>query len=274
MAVESDKALRKAEDYGEHFDVESYLQSRFVVPKGVEDSSKSQPLSFQLSAFHEFYTQYNSHWDASTARLLEVGGGPVIWQLIPACPYVKEIVFTDYLEKCLKQVRLWRDKDPSAHNWGPFFEYVVGNLEGETGKDTAVQREEDLRSKVTVERCDLNQDDVVDPKLGTFDIISTSYCLACIAGNKKELEDYHVKLARRTTVGGYLLNITSIESSWYRLDNEEFKHVWVTCDDVKAMMEKAGYVVEMVKWCPLKRDTYTPKNDATGRAVFVGRRVK
>src|SRR5262249_22613406 len=44
---------------------------------------------------------------AEPRRLLEVGGGPTIYQLISLAPTVTEIWFTDYLEANIQMVRQW-----------------------------------------------------------------------------------------------------------------------------------------------------------------------
>ena len=49
--------------------------------------------------------------------MLEFGGGPCIHTLVSAAPYVSEIVFADYAEDNLREVKLWRDKDRTCFDW-------------------------------------------------------------------------------------------------------------------------------------------------------------
>lgn len=109
--------LRAGNDYDSFFDARSYVRSRFSAPKGVVSDEEYQ--AFDLSCYHNFYQKFR--FDAETTRVLEFGGGPCIFPLISAAPHVKEIVFSEYLEPCLKEVQLWKEKSPEAHSWTPYF---------------------------------------------------------------------------------------------------------------------------------------------------------
>lgn len=111
-------------DYQAFFTGREYLSRRFVAgPNGEIDPERNvQP--FYLKCFHEFYQQFHGRWDNKSARVLEFGGGPTIYPLISAAPHVNNIVFSDYVESCRKEVQLWKDQDPEAHNWTPYFRLV------------------------------------------------------------------------------------------------------------------------------------------------------
>ena len=69
----------------------------------------------------------------------------------------------DLVESCRDTVQLWLDKSPNAHDWTPFFRYVVQTLEGK-GEEEIVRREEQLRKAVkAVIYCDLLEDPPVPP---------------------------------------------------------------------------------------------------------------
>ena len=96
---------------------------RFSAPEGIIDKERGvQP--FYLKVIHDFYSDYHHNWKPETARLLEFGGGPCIYPLISAAPHVSEIVFAEYAEEGRKEVELWKNNDPAAHDWTPYFRYV------------------------------------------------------------------------------------------------------------------------------------------------------
>ena len=102
-------------------DAREYL-IRFSVANGVIDEERGvQP--FFLESIHDFYRDYHRNWDPDTARLLEFGGGPSIYPLISAAPYVSEIVFAEYAEEGRREIELWKNDDPTAHDWTPYFRY-------------------------------------------------------------------------------------------------------------------------------------------------------
>ena len=101
-------------------DARGYLVHRFSAPNGVIDEERGvQP--FYLESIHEFYRDYHSNWNPETARLLEFGGGPCIYPLISAAPYVRGIVFAEYAEEGRREVELWKNDDATAHDWTPYF---------------------------------------------------------------------------------------------------------------------------------------------------------
>ena len=105
-------------------DARGYLIRRFSARNGAIDEERGiQP--FYLKSIHEFYHEYHSSWNQETARLLEFGGGPCIYPLISAAPHVNEIVFAEYAEEGRKEVELWKNNNPNAHDWTPYFRYFT-----------------------------------------------------------------------------------------------------------------------------------------------------
>ena len=128
----------KIDDYS-RFNAASYLRSRYPNP---EDARSK----FNLNCFHEFYQQYHTQWNHTEARVLELGGGPVIVPLISAALFVSEIMFSEYAEDNRAQVQLWKDNDPSAYDWMPYTRYVVNELEGNVDPEAATARGRLLRN--------------------------------------------------------------------------------------------------------------------------------
>ena len=115
-------ALRQTHDYQTYFDPKAYLAQRFSTKNGeIEDKGYQAVHPFFMECHHGFYSKYHQNWNNETARVLEYGGGPVVYYLSCAAPYVREIVFAEYLESCRAEVQLWREKDPASHDWTPYF---------------------------------------------------------------------------------------------------------------------------------------------------------
>ena len=235
----------------DYFDAKGYLNARFSTESG-KLLDRIQPLNFQLQCFHDFYIQYGSTLDPSSARLLEFGSGPVIYPAISAVPYVKEIVYADYTEGCRKEINLWLERDSTAHDWTQFFKEVVNGHEGKGEVEAATDREEELRKRiVAVVPCNIHSDAAIDPQLGKFDVISTSYCLECVTSTLAQYEDGLKKLGRLIKDGGYIACLASIEKSWYSTTagGKKFEHVSLTSDNIRSALEKAGFIIEMHRRC-------------------------
>lgn len=262
--------------YFKHFDAKGYLDSRFSSENG-KLIDRIQPLYFQLQSFHDFYSEYGSTLDPNSARLLEFGGGPVIYQAISAVPYVKEVVFADYTDGCRKEINLWLTGDPAAHNWTPFFREVVSGYEGKEEMEAATEREEQLRQRiVAVVPCNIHADTTIDPELGKFDVISTSYCLESVNSTLAQYEDAFRKLGQLVKDGGYIVTLISLEMSWYTTvaGGKKFEHLSLTSDNIRSALEKAGFAVVMHRRCDLpERFIKSGQNDCRAKDFFVGRKI-
>jgi len=71
---------------------------------------------------------------------------------ISAAAHASELVWSDYSKGNLGTLQKWLEKDPTAHNWTPFFDKVVKYLEGKSEKE-AREREEVVRQVVKVAHC-------------------------------------------------------------------------------------------------------------------------
>ena len=129
------------------------------------------------------------------ARLLELGGGPVIYPLISAAPYFADITFADFSKPNLEQVELWVNKDAEAHDWTPYFNHIVGSLEGKVGESQS--RVTSLRSKIkTIVTCDILKEDPngildIGDRSEWFDVISFNFCCEVVC---KTIESYQETL--------------------------------------------------------------------------------
>jgi len=82
-------------------------------------------------------------------RLLEFGGGPTLYSLIPAANSVDEIHFCDYSETNLQEVRGWLQGDADAFDWTHFVCATL-ELEGRVASiDSVRRRGEHIKRLVT-----------------------------------------------------------------------------------------------------------------------------
>lgn len=248
---------------------QSYLTRRFSDPYDRE--RKAQP--FLLLCLHEFYTKYSDRWNPHSARLLEIGGGPVIYSLISAVPHVSRAVHSDYAMSNLEEVLLWKNKDDSAHNWSPYFEYVVRELEGNVNVvDAASRREDDLREKLCVVKCDLTADPILDSDYSreTFDIISSHFCNEVVADSISQYTEFIIRTSHYLKPGGFLVSLVSIEESWYMYGNTKYTdHLYLTPQDVRKAHEKVGLNVMETSYFSIPLQSQDILNDCKGILFIV-----
>lgn len=241
-------------DYVKDFDAKAYLEQRFTA-EALRENRGVQPLKLQIQCYHDFYSrfraraqQHDGSESAGGPRALEFGSGPVIYPGIVAAPYVREFVFADYCEPCRREIHKWKVSDPAAHDWSPFFKYVESEV---LGSVDGLRLEDGLRKRMTVIPCDLTKNEPVDAKWGTFDVISTSYCLECVCKSKFEFQSAISKLAGLLKPGGFLAIMICMEATFYRVEKDdssvdvqpELFQLYLTTADVCSCFEQTGFSV-------------------------------
>ena len=58
-------------------------------------------------------------------RALVVGSGPSIHELTYLVPHYRQFVVSDIVESSLQAIRAWRDREPGAYEWAPFFKHYA-----------------------------------------------------------------------------------------------------------------------------------------------------
>ena len=177
--------------------------------------------------------------------MLEFGGGPVIDNLISAAPYVREIVFAAYAENERKEVELWKDNKQGAHNWSPFFQFVVNKLEGK-GESVWQEREALVRDKMkAIIACNIFQEHPlgIEHEEELFDIISTSLCLEAACKSYDEYKTAVKKLGKLVKLGGLII-ITAVEGqTFYMVGEQKWFSLSLTHAQITEALELAGFEI-------------------------------
>lgn len=260
------------------FDAKEYLNRRFTAPNGIIDEERGvQP--FYLQCYHDFYQGLHTEWDQTKATALELGGGPAIYPLISAAPYVSEVIFAEYAEPNRTQVDLWRKNDPQAHDWSPYFKHVVMNLEGNRDPKAASDRQEELRSKIkNIVKGDISVKDPKDILEGVqnpeqFDIISFNFCAEVVCKNGAEYEDILRLIRGKIKPGGFLCSLISIEESWYINGDKKLPHMYLKTDEVALHCKRAGLIVRQSATFDIPKASQNVFNDCKGIHFFAVQRV-
>ena len=253
----------RIDDYS-RFDAPSYLRTRYSKP----EEKRNQ---FYLRCFHDFYQQYHTEWDPTAARLLEFGGGPVIVPLISAVPFVAEIVFCEYSESGRKEVQQWKDDDPNAHNWMPFFKHVVNKLEGNADPQAATVRECTLRSRIQrIVSCDIHADGNVlgyEDAQEPFDIISVNACLEVAVKSRSEYKESLTKLKALLKAGGLLIGVQFLGSTWWEVKGELYNSFPLTEEIIITLIQQTGFTILEKKATTISRS----EHGASGMVFIVAR---
>ena len=261
------------------FDAKTYLNRRFTAHNGIVDEERGvQP--FYLKCYHDFYQTFHHNWDPTKARLVEIGGGPVIYPLISAAPYVSDITFADYAEVNLEQIKLWVNSDLQAHDWSPYFNHVVGSLEGNSDTRVAVEREQLLKKKITsIVPCDIRVKDPQkiinggDNAFEPFDIVAFNFCAEAVCMSIQEYEEILSRLGMLVKPSGYLTSLISLEESWYINEGGKTFVLCLTAENVNDCFEKAGFSVECSEVFSIPKESQNLINDCKGILFVAAKKV-
>lgn len=171
---------------------------------------------FLLRFFHKTYNRLNP-----SGRLLEVGGGPVIYQLISACYFMDEIIFSEYNLKNRIAVASWVANDSGIFDWDPYIIEVL-SLEGKD-ESSLLERKSLLRDKIKAYvPYDARKNPPIDSHAMPFDVISTNFCFESITNNETEYRSFFHNLSSLIKSGTYLIATALKNASYYQVGPIKF----------------------------------------------------
>lgn len=135
---------------------------------------------FLLSFYNEFYNEipYQN-------TLIEVGGGPTIYQLLSAVRKVNTIIFSEFAESCRDEIKKFLESDVNSWNWDEYMKYelMIGNH-----SQTVEEMKDLLRSKIKVViPCDIRKSQpLLSYKYSLFDILSMGSVADSISSTEEE----------------------------------------------------------------------------------------
>ena len=103
-----------------------------------------------------------------------------------------------------------------AHDWTPYIQHVVSNLEGNRDPLAVEQRTTELRNKIDeIVPCDVKSEDMLGPYQKPFDVVHTNLCLEIVCETATDFTEALSNLKKLVKPEGYLLSLTAKEGSWY-----------------------------------------------------------
>ena len=247
--------VSSGENYRDDFDPQAYLRSYDAV---------TEFHTHPIKLVHELFHSYGS--TSAGLKVLDYGAGPIVFFAISAARQASEIILSEYTEKNREALQHWLKKAPEAHDWTPFFKYVVQDLEG-LGEEEVAKRQEDVRTLVTVVKCDIYQDPPIQSGYeGPYDVILSSLCLesACTS-----VEDYAVAVSRLSTLlkPGGKIGICFIETGgdnapthFYMVGTQRFVAINITESAMRSALENAGFynitLERQLRVIPLEESDY------------------
>jgi len=208
------------------FDPQEYLEEYYA--------ELSEENSFLLDFYHQTYRRL-----PAGLSVLELGGGPTIYQLLSASGRAREVVFTDYLDANRREVESWLHGAPGAFDWSEYIERAAG-LERNLDAGALAAR---LRACISrVGPCDLTRENPLEPFAQTgFDIVSSAFCLEAVTQDPADFRSFLRRIRALLRPGGSLVAALVRDSDAYKVGRHFFPACPLNEASLAAALRDNGY---------------------------------
>ncbi|MDO8638113.1 MAG: guanitoxin biosynthesis pre-guanitoxin forming N-methyltransferase GntF [Candidatus Daviesbacteria bacterium] len=225
------------------FDTKAYL-NEYYSNIGPENHGL---LKFFVEAYKEI---------PDNSLILELGGGPTIYQLITASRKSRSIHFTDYLERNIQEVSMWRRCAEGAFDWSPFVKEAL-ILEG---LDNVTHNDIDARGKMMKRKinkfslCDAFEKDPLGSKYRNhYDLISTNFVVDSITTSKEVWEQLMKNVCSMLRRDGSLILTSLKEAEYYLIGDKKLPAVYLTECDLISALKNLGFQDLFFRSVPAER---------------------
>ncbi|XP_013421987.1 indolethylamine N-methyltransferase [Lingula anatina] len=248
------------EDYQKKFSAEEYLKSCIL------EGTPEEPTSpmFIPKTLHKIF----SSGTITGRRILEIGSGPVIANLIPSAKWFDRITLSEYAKCNRDELVKWWAADDTAHDWSPHFKYHA-KLDGDESK--WMENQLTFREKMTpVKHCDVTKEDILSPNpVEPFDAVLSSLCLEAACHDVASYQRALVNIARLLRHGGHIVLVGVLDETYYTVGKEKFFCLPLDKAKITNALKSAGFD-EMV-WYEDNTRSLDIRSDYTGLFVVKGR---
>jgi len=183
--------------------------------------------------------------EKDTARILEFGGGPTLYQIISAAKYPVAIDFSDYLDGNLHEIEIWLQNQPGMFSWDDYIRYVL-DREGEPSDFRArEQRAHLIRTKVQrLLSCDAKQADPLGANYrARYDVVSVNFVLESITTEMAEWDRLIDNVTSLVRPDGYLLMCAITGATYYRVGDRFFPAVPISPELLEGKLQQQHFSI-------------------------------
>ncbi|XP_069829599.1 indolethylamine N-methyltransferase-like [Dendropsophus ebraccatus] len=186
--------------------------------------------------------------------LLDISMGSIMYQLISASNYFKDIYVLEFTDANLKHFKKWLAKEEGATDWS-FACQKVCEFEG-IG-DMSKEKEDQVRRKIKeVIKWEDYEKSCMSPQLvPEVDCVLSLWVLIPISKTKKDFQRNLKEFTSRLKIGGHLILFVGLNMTFYKMGKHKYCFLSVDEDFVRESVIKAGLVIEKVDSLPRKVDT-------------------
>lgn len=177
--------------------------------------------------------------------LLEIGGGPTIYQLINAADKVESIIFTDFSQKNLNTVKEWIKNKNSF--WDKFIEYSLKTKTKQTvPKEQVSERKNEISNKIKkLIVLDISKKD--NDLVNKFDIVQSNFCLERSTDDISEYKRMLKNVFYYLKTEGIFLMVAIEGAMAYKVDKKYYPAIYLDKELAIEYLSEAGFKIEKME---------------------------
>lgn len=229
----------------------SYRSSKFVPSVYVQEQRVSMEADDRIMAEFQ-HILFRNLEITKNARLLEIGGGPTVEQLISASSKIQNITFTDVMEDNLVEIKKWIKDDKKAFNVDNYFKLALKFENKPVNTKNLIEIKRRLKSAIKVIKTfDLDSKSLVKP----FDVVSTNYCPESITDSLSSYVKVMRKIAACVKKDGYLVMTLLKNRTSYHVGKNTFKAFPVNEALLRKILTRLGFKEIVILSLDVERTT-------------------
>lgn len=266
---------------------EQYASSSTVDIRSIVERANIEPEVAENIAIFDFQREVSRQllqaYPQDNIKILDVGGGPTIYQHIAMSLHAGSIIHSEFLQKNRKEVSLWLDGAEGAYNWDSYFDFVRKMLKAdkkyiavldeqmksddtETVSHATAVRDVLASEDVEVFKSYLRkrikgvvQGDVFKENLGldsaqyetvtllgreeAVELVTSNFTIESATADREKWEQGIANVVAKVKKGGYLAMTAIRNADWYQVGKQKLPAVRVDEFNLKEILERNGFEI-------------------------------
>jgi len=251
-------------------------EEKYVIDTLAEKTNTRHEMIENVAIFN-FYRTVVEHllqvFPEGNARILDIGGGPTIYQHIGLAIVAKHITHSEFLETNRTEVIAWLNNEDTAYAWDPYFELVKKLFS--FGEIAVILKNQKLESNPKIVRNaksserilnaknvdlfkkmvrktikgdvvygDIFQSDLgLLQKPGTFDIVTSNFVVESVATDLDQWQLGMENTMKQIREKGFFILIAIKNALWYQVGSHRISAVRINKDNILECCEKSGFKI-------------------------------
>ncbi|XP_043935004.1 nicotinamide N-methyltransferase-like [Protopterus annectens] len=233
-------SFTEGEVYQESFNSRLYLETYYSSPLGCPEEGNY--LGFLLTNLFNAF----SSGSVKGQKLIDIGTGPCLHQLLVACEWFEEIIVSDYTDRNRLEIEKWIRNDPDCFDWSAIGKFIC-EIEG--NRVSWTEKQEKLRQRIKrVLKCDVTSSNPLHPVcVEPADCLMTSLCLEAAS---KDQETYYNAVKNISTLlkpGGSLIMNVMLNQTFFRVGDRKFSYLAFSKEFLTKVLNENDYIIQKLE---------------------------